>query len=86
MNWVSKLGQNIQFVAFFAHAGVAALLVEHLPGNALWWALSILVIGGGKEYWYDAKYEQNPPQTFWDNTEDFLGYAVGALAGYALAK
>lgn len=88
MSWLSdkiaQLGQNAQFVAFFAHAGVAALLVEHLPGHAWWWLTGMLVYAAGKEFWFDATYEKNPPQTFWDNLEDFIGYAIGAVLGYFL--
>lgn len=79
---VASVGQNIQFVAFWAHLGVAALLVEHLPDNGLDWALLICLAAGLKEYWFDAKYEHDPPQTFMDNTQDFIGWATGAIIGY----
>jgi hypothetical protein len=84
VNWIAKLGQNIQFVAFWAHLGVAALLVEHLPWHR-WVAIGITVLGAFKEYYYDARNEQDPPQTFWDNTEDFAGWFLGAVIGYALS-
>lgn len=42
------------------------------------WASGIMVYAAVKEYWFDARYEKNPPQTFWMNTQDFIGYVAGA--------
>jgi hypothetical protein len=83
-NFIARMGQNIQFVAFFAHAGVAALVVEHSPHR---WIVAgaVMVAGGIKEYWFDARDETDPPQTFWDNTEDFVGWTTGAILGAFLA-
>jgi hypothetical protein len=87
--WIAKIGQSIQFVAFWAHLGVAGLLIVLInkllskrPAEIL--ALVIIVAGGVKEYYFDATTEQNPPQTFWDNTEDFIGWCVGSLVGFLL--
>ena len=82
-SWVSKLGQSIQFVAFWAHFGVAALVVEHTPHHVL---TAVLVALGAavKEFWYDAKYEINPPQTFTDNLTDWLGWTLGAVVALLL--
>ena len=45
----------------------------------------LIVVGGGvKEYYFDAKYEKDPPQTFADNTQDFIGWALGPLLGWLL--
>jgi hypothetical protein len=83
MNIVAKLGQNIQFVAFWAHFGVAALAVGHLPHP--WLAFVIIALAAGvKEFWFDAKYESNPPQTFMDGLEDWIGWAAGAFVGIYL--
>lgn len=81
-NWIARLGQNMQFVAFFAHAGVSAWIARRFH----FWPVPLLIVlfAAVKEYWFDARYEKSPPQTFRDNTEDFLGYALGALVGYFL--
>jgi hypothetical protein len=71
-NWIARIGQNIQVVAFFAHFGVAALLVEHLPWH-LATAVAITLASALKEYGFDAAEETDPPQTFWDNTEERSG-------------
>jgi len=79
-SWVSKLGQSMQFVAFWAHFGVAALVVEHTPHHSLMVGI-VAALAAVKEFWYDAKYETNPPQTFLDNLEDWLGWTLGAILG-----
>jgi len=84
MNLIARLGQNPQFVASFAHAGVAFILVEHLPGNPLYWALGMTAYALVKEYYFDPKFETNPPQTFWDNTLDFATYMIGAWSAYLI--
>lgn len=86
--WIASIGQNIQFVAFWAHAGVGALVIRMLykyhPSWSFYPAI-VLVLGGAiKEYVFDAKEETNPPQTFWDNTEDFIGWLAGAGIGWWL--
>jgi hypothetical protein len=92
---VARLGQSIQFVAFVAHCFVAAAFVEHAPGRGefwtLFWFFFVLVAGALKEYLYDAREEHDPPQTWLDNTEDFIGFALGAMLGlhwrlHALAR
>jgi Na+/H+ antiporter NhaD/arsenite permease-like protein len=82
---IATTGQNIQFVAFAAHLGIAALVVEHLP-DPFYVMLAVFVIAGIKEFVFDAQYEKNPPQTFTDNLQDWLGYAIGACLGYWLAR
>ncbi|HKM83867.1 MAG TPA: hypothetical protein VJY15_23290, partial [Candidatus Acidoferrum sp.] len=82
--WIAGLGKNIQFVAFFAHLGVAALVVELIPFH-LYAKLAVLVAGAVKEFYFDAKYETDPPQSFADNLEDWFGWAIGAALGYAIA-
>lgn len=81
MNWLAQLGENRQFVAFFAHFGVAALICEHTP----WWMMTVIVGGAAvKEFYFDAHYETDPPQTFWDNAEDWAGWTLGAYIGHLL--
>jgi hypothetical protein len=76
-------GDNIQVTAFFAHGGVAGLIAEHLPHQFIV-AGAIIVAGGIKEFYFDAKYEKDPPQTFIDNLEDWSGWSVGAIVGAVL--
>lgn len=80
--FIADLGENANFVASVAHAGAAFILVEHLPGRPLVWALAMTGYALVKEYWFDATYEHNPPQTFWNNTLDFATYMVGAWSAY----
>lgn len=78
-DFIAKIGQNIQFVAFFAHAGVASW-VELFGYKHKWIAAACIVVAGGvKEYGYDAREEKNPPQTFAMNTQDFLGFVAGVV-------
>jgi hypothetical protein len=82
-SWIAKAGQNIQFVAFWAHFGVAALIVEHTPHH-LFTTVIVALLAAVKEFWYDAKYEKNPPQTFLDNLTDWLGWTLGAVVALLL--
>lgn len=73
---VASLGTDIQFVAFWAHFGVAYIVVSYLPS---WWtAGAIALVAGVKEFVFDARQEK-PKQTFLDNLEDWIGYVLGAL-------
>jgi hypothetical protein len=81
---VATIGQNIQFVAWFAHAGVANFVVQHSFGHQAVLAIVVIVAGGIKEFWFDATYEKDPPQTFLDNFEDWSGWAAGAILGWIL--
>ena len=86
-NWLATIGQNIQFVAFWAHLGVAGLvtiLFYHFTKYGSYISISIVIGAFIKEYYFDAKYEKNPPQSFLDNTEDFAGWAFGVLIGWLL--
>jgi hypothetical protein len=82
-SWVAILGQNIQFVAFWAHFFAAGWLILLYPHLAL--VFVITAAAAVKEFWYDAKYEKNPPQTFLDNSEDFFGWALGAWISYDIS-
>ena len=81
MNWIAKLGQSIQFVAFAAHCFFAAWLLKQFPQHRFILAGVIVVAAALKEFGYDAKYETDPPQTFTDDLEDFLGYLLGCVIG-----
>ena len=83
---ISSLGQSIQFCAWFAHFGVASIIAEHVyTRDPLWTLMVIVALGAAKEFLYDALYEANPPQTFWDNLEDFSGWCAGGLVGFGFA-
>lgn len=76
---IAALGESSQFVAFWAHFGVSMGLVDHTRlAHKVYMASGIMVYAAVKEYWFDARYEKNPPQTFWMNTQDFIGYVAGA--------
>lgn len=44
------------------------------------------IIAVAKEYWFDLTYEQNPPQTVYDSTIDFVEYLVGIVIGLLLTQ
>lgn len=81
--WVAALGQNMQFVAFWAHFGVGALVViVSGPRAALYVMLAVIGLGAVKEFVFDMLYEQKPPQTWADSFEDFFGWFLGAMLGW----
>lgn len=85
LNWIATTGENPKFIAAMAHCWFAAFVV----GSAHRWGLdvriyvylTVLIVAGIKEFYFDARYEKNPPQTTADNIEDFMGYVVGAAIG-----
>jgi len=86
-NWLAALGQNAQFVAFFAHLGAAETLtiLAFRFTRFGWGVVGLIILGAAiKEFYFDAKYEKDPPQTFWDNFQDFIGYALGTVVGWLL--
>jgi hypothetical protein len=84
--WISALGQNEQFLGFVCHFGVAALLCEHTFHYDPIIPVLLFAIGGGlKEFYWDAKYETDPPQSFTDNLSDWIGWVSGALFGMGFA-
>lgn len=81
-SFIASTGQNIQFVAFFAHFFTAAYIVSRFHGDSRIALFGVIVVVAAiKEYVFDARDELNPPQTFLDNTEDFLGWSLGAALG-----
>jgi len=79
--FVAKLSQNIQFVAGVAHFFCAAYAVSHSGHYRYYAAGAFVVLGGIKEFYFDARDEVSPPQTFVDNLEDFVGWLLGAAVG-----
>jgi hypothetical protein len=86
MNFIAKLGQSAQFVGGCAHFFFAGYVVFALHSYALTAAVAITTFASVKEFWFDAKYETDPPQTFVMNLEDFLTYAAGAWLTYFMVR
>lgn len=86
MNFIAKLGENPAFIAFNAHCWFAfsAVYVAGAHGYDLEAAALGFVLAAAKEFWFDATYETNPPQTFDDNIEDFAGYLAGIVLALCL--
>jgi hypothetical protein len=85
-SFISKVGENPLFIAFMAHAGFAYFVVSLFSGTHQYIAACVCLLAFGlKEFWYDIKYEQNPPQTFIDSSEDFIGYVIGIIIALTLA-
>ncbi len=76
---------NAQYLAQIGHtlggAWLVALPVIFLGFAPAWWiAWGVLALATGiKEFWYDARYERDPVQTWQDNLMDFTFYQAGAL-------
>jgi hypothetical protein len=83
VNPIAKLGQNDTFVAFMAHCWFAFAFIYvpvakwHLPLGLF--LIAGMLAAGIKEFAFDATQETDPPQTFADNMEDFMGYCTGML-------
>ncbi len=76
--FIADLGENPKFVAFMAHSGVAATVLLLFSGWHQYLAALIAIgLAGFKEFVFDHLYEKTPPQTFWDDLEDFSGYLTG---------
>jgi hypothetical protein len=87
--FIAALGENPAFVAFNAHCWFAFSVVYVLASHGvpeLPLAAIVCLVAVVKEFWFDARYEQNPPQTFWDNLDDAAGYAVGMWFALAMLK
>jgi hypothetical protein len=82
-NVIADVGQNPVFVAFMAHAGFGyAVVLTTWAGTGslhptLVAAAAMTLAAAIKEFWFDARFEMHPPQTFKDNFTDFIGYAAG---------
>jgi len=76
--FISGVGENPKFIVFMAHSGVAATVILLFSG---WhqYAAAVIAVGlaGLKEFVFDHLYEKSPPQTFWDDLDDFSGYLTG---------
>lgn len=82
--------QDPNFTAWSLHFWSAAMIVlsfGHLFGHLAAWIswLAILPLAAWKEFYFDAKFEKDPPQTAHDNFMDFLWYEVGAAVGLLIS-
>ncbi len=76
--FISRVGENPKTIAFFAHSGVAATVLLLFSGWHQYLAAVIAIgVAGFKEFVFDHLYEKTPPQTFWDDLDDFTGYLTG---------
>lgn len=88
---IADVGESPNFVAAMAHFwfawSVVITLHLSLPRVPAWSvAIAIVAVAAVKEFWFDARYERNPPQTFIDNLQDFAGYSAGALLAFLFVK
>lgn len=79
---IGQIGENPDFIAFQAHAWFAYAVVFTSPWRWTW--LAAVALATAKEYVYDRRVEQWPPQTVRDSTLDFVGYAAGIGLACAL--
>ncbi len=79
-SFIARIGESPSFVAFMAHSwfafGVLAILAHF--GVPLWATVPVAIaLAAWKEFWFDLRYEQHPPQTLADSALDFAGYMAG---------
>lgn len=83
--WIAKIGENPKFIAFMAHSGFACSVVLAFKGK--WWiVVAGIMLALIKEFYWDRKFEQTPPQTFLDSLDDFTGYMVGIGVALLIAN
>lgn len=81
--FIAKTSVNGTFLAQVGHFSVSFILVEHLPGRHLWWALAMLGWATVKEWWFDSRFEG---ASFWNNLLDYTFYNLGIWAAYLLVR
>lgn len=83
--------QDSNFTAWSLHFWSAAFIVL-VFGHLIGWVAAFIALGvifplaAWKEFYFDAKYEQNPPQTFHDNLMDFIWYIAGGAVGLLVSS
>jgi hypothetical protein len=86
-SFIAGLGDNQNFLAFNAHWGFAFFLMTlaaHFHVALIPVALVLSGIACVKEFWFDVKYETNPPQNYWDGLGDWAGYALGIALAFLI--
>jgi putative Ca2+/H+ antiporter (TMEM165/GDT1 family) len=84
--FIARVGQSTAFITTMAHIFFAYFLVSLYRGPHIYWAGGVaLLIFGVKEFWFDRLYETDPPQTFWDNLDDFSEYFAGVAIAMIVA-
>lgn len=78
---IGKIGENPTFITFQAHCWFAATVI--LAAGSIRAAVAVVCAAIIKEFWFDLRFEQDPPQTIADGALDFAGYVAGAAVGVA---
>jgi hypothetical protein len=74
--------ESTMFITAMAHFWFAWALVMTFPH---WYVLlGLIIVAAVKEYVFDLRFEQSPPQTIWDSTTDFIEYTTGGIFAYLL--
>jgi hypothetical protein len=89
--WLRNSWMNdATYLAAMAHIAWACLIVlaaDVLSRDARAWergvTLTLVLFAALKEYVYDAHFEE-PPQTWRDNTQDFVGYCCGIALAWGI--
>ncbi|MGH7745928.1 MAG: hypothetical protein ACREQ5_14290 [Candidatus Dormibacteria bacterium] len=76
---ISSIGENNTFISFNAHCWFAFSLIIGCSRWLYYKDLIVvsIIIFAFKEYVFDMLYEESPPQTWLDSTQDFAGYITG---------
>ena len=84
--FIARIGQNTAFVAAMAHIFFAYFVVSLFSGVHQYIAAGVcLLVFGFKEFYLDRLNELNPPQSFWDDLDDFAEYVIGIALAFAAA-
>jgi len=75
--FIAKTGQSPGFIAFMAHAGVAAFLLSLVHWHQGAVGIVFLLVAMVKEFWFDVHYELN--QDYADGLQDWSGYLAGVV-------
>lgn len=85
-SWIGRIGENQTFIATMAHVFFAYFVVSLASGTHQHIAAVIwLGLFGFKEFFIDRLYEHTPPQTFWDDLDDYIGYVLGIILALTIS-
>lgn len=85
-SWIGKIGENAKFITAQAHIWFACAFVLAWPNHMmrLYGAAAVAVVAALKEFWFDLRFEQSPPQTLADSALDYLEYCIGIAIAVCL--
>lgn len=72
---LANITESPNFVAFMAHMFGAFTVLIFFPH--IYTIIALTIAAAVKEFWFDPKFETNPPQTIKDGWLDFGGYMAG---------